>query len=79
VRLSAHAQRIVKRGGDVVQQDEYVTPFVEFWTFGRLDNQWKLKEVLPEAQAEKAVGEENLDEGTSAAQLQWYYQHPRAT
>ncbi len=79
VRISAHAQKIIKRGGVAVSQDEYVTPFMEYWTFGRLDGQWKLKEVLPPARGEEAVRQENLDEDSSAAQLQWYYQHSRAT
>jgi predicted lipid-binding transport protein (Tim44 family) len=78
-RISAHAQRIVKQGGAVSQQDEYVSPWEEYWTFGRLDGQWKLKEVLPPATGAGLVGQENIDEDTSAAQLQWYYQHPRAT
>ena len=79
VRISAHAQKIIKRGGLAVSQDEYVTPFMEYWTFGRLDGQWKLKEVLPPARGEEAVGQENLDEDSNAAQLQWYYQQSRAT
>jgi predicted lipid-binding transport protein (Tim44 family) len=79
VRISAHAQKIIKRNGAVVSQDEYVTPFLEYWTFGRLDNQWKLKEVEPPATGEAMVGQENVDEDSNAAQLQWYYQHTRAT
>jgi predicted lipid-binding transport protein (Tim44 family) len=79
VRISAHAQKIIKQRGVVVSQDEYVAPFMEYWTFGRLDNQWKLKEVQPPAKGEAMVGQENIDEGSSAAQLQWYYKHDRAT
>ena len=79
VRISAHAEKIIKRGGVAVSQDEYVTPFMEYWTFGRLDGQWKLKEVLPPARGEEAVRQENLDEDSNAAQLQWYYQQSRAT
>ncbi|HXI83767.1 MAG TPA: TIM44-like domain-containing protein [Verrucomicrobiae bacterium] len=79
VRISAHAQKIIKRGGISVSQDEYVTPFMEYWTFGRLDGQWKLKEVVPPARGEEAVREENLDEDSGVAQLQWYYQQTRAT
>jgi predicted lipid-binding transport protein (Tim44 family)/uncharacterized membrane protein YgcG len=79
VRISAHAQKIIKRGGVIVSQDEYVTPFMEYWTFGRLDGLWKLKEVLPPARGEEDVRQENLDEDSSAAQLQWYYQQSRAT
>ena len=78
VRISAHAQKVIKQQGAVVSQDEYVTPFMEYWTFGRLDNQWKLKEVEPPGKGEAMVGQENVDEGSSAAQLQWYYKHSRA-
>jgi predicted lipid-binding transport protein (Tim44 family) len=79
VRISAHAQKIITRDGAAVSQDEYVTPFMEYWTFGRLESQWKLKEVLPPARGEEAVSQENVDEDSSAAQLQWYYQQSRAT
>ena len=72
VRLSAHAQKIIKRAGQVVSQDEYVTPFTEYWTFGRLDGQWKLKEVLPPSCGQELVDLENVDQDSSAAQLQWY-------
>ena len=53
VRISAHAQRIFYEDDKVRDQQEYVTPFEEYWTFGRLDNQWKLKEVLPPAAAKR--------------------------
>ena len=79
VRISAHAQKIIKRNDQVISQDEYVTPFIEYWTFGRLDGQWKLKEVLPPSQGQELVDRENLDQDSSAAQLQWYYQHKRAS
>ena len=49
VRISAHAQKIVRKGDRVLSEQPYVTPFEEYWTFGRLDEQWKLKEVLPPA------------------------------
>ncbi len=78
VRTSAHAQRSVKRNGLLISRDEYVTPFTEYWTFGRLGNQWKLKEVLPPARGETALTQENVDEASSPEQLQWYYQQTRA-
>ena len=78
VRISTHAQRIVRRNSLLISQDEDVTPWVEFWTFGRLDNVWKLKEVLPEARGEAALSAENVDEGSSADQLQWFYKQTRA-
>jgi len=35
--------------------------------------------VLPPSRGEEAVRQENLDEDSNAAQLQWYYQQSRAT
>ena len=78
VRISAHAQRAVRRNNLLISQDTDVTPFVEFWTFGRLDNEWKLKEVLPPARGGELVATENVDEGSSPEQLQWYYKQTRA-
>ena len=78
VRLSAHAQKIVRKGGQTQSEERYVTPFEDYWTFGRLDEQWKLKEVLPSAEGEKRISEENVDEESSGGQLQWYYRQTRA-
>jgi predicted lipid-binding transport protein (Tim44 family)/3-dehydroquinate synthase class II len=78
VRIGAHAQYIVKQHGQVIQQDEYVSPFVEYWTFGRRDGLWKLKEVLAPAEGEKSLSLENVDEESSQEQVQWYYQKTRA-
>jgi predicted lipid-binding transport protein (Tim44 family) len=77
-RISAHAQSIARQNGVVKNEDEYVTPFVQYWTFGRRDQQWKLKDTLPEAQGEGLIGQENIDEDSSAQQLQWYYTQTRA-
>ena len=65
-------------GRRIVRQDEYVSPFVEYWTFGRREGLWKLKGVLPPADGETAMTEENVDEESSPEQLQWYYQKTRA-
>lgn len=78
VRIRAHAQKCMRRQGEVVRQDEDVMPYTMFLTFGRLDNRWKLKEILLPADAEKLVGQENIDQDSNAQQLQWYYQHKRA-
>jgi hypothetical protein len=77
-RVYAHAQRIVKRRGEVVHKDGDVVPFDEYLTFGRLDGQWKLKEVMPPAGGAGAVAQENLDEDSSLWQLRWYYTKKRA-
>jgi len=77
-RVYAHAQRIVKRRGKVVHQDEDVVPFEEYLAFGRLDGRWKLQEVVPPAGGGGAVSQENLDEDSSLGQLRWYYSKKRA-
>jgi len=78
VRISAHAQRISRREDQIMSQQEYVTPFEEYWTFGRLDSQWKLKEVLPPGRGKKMIIQENVDEESGPGQMQWYYRQPRA-
>ena len=78
VRISAHAQRIIHKGDHISSEQEYVTPFEEYWTFGRLGEQWKLKEVLPPIVGKKKLVEENVDEDSNQRQLQWYYRQPRA-
>jgi predicted lipid-binding transport protein (Tim44 family)/intein/homing endonuclease len=79
VRISAHAQRVIRKGAQVLSEQETVTPFEEYWTFGRLDGLWKLKEVLTPGEGKKRTTAENLDEDSSPDQVQWYYRQPRAT
>ncbi len=78
VRISAHAQKVVRKQDRLLSQERYVTPFEELWTFGRLDGKWKLKEVLPLERAKDLMEEENIDEESSQGQLQWYYRQSRA-
>ncbi|MBI4765227.1 MAG: TIM44-like domain-containing protein [Deltaproteobacteria bacterium] len=77
-RISAHAQQIIRQSGEVLREEAYVTPFEEYWTFGRLDGQWKLKEILPPGRGKKEATLENIDEESPPDQLQWYYRQPRA-
>lgn len=44
-RISAHALTILKKNGEIYKQDDDIASFEEFWTFGRLDGDWKLKEM----------------------------------
>ncbi|MBS0632430.1 MAG: Hint domain-containing protein [Verrucomicrobia bacterium] len=78
-RISSHALTIVTRGATELRHDEYVQVTVEFWTFARDGARWVLQEILPAASGEAAVARENVDEGTSAQMLEWYYSKPRAT
>ncbi len=77
-RIIAHAQRIRRQHGMILSQDDDVTAFEEYWTFGLLENQWKLKEVMPKAQGKKTIGSENLEEGSSPDLVKWYYTKKRA-
>lgn len=77
-RVSAHAQRMIRKGIRLISSDDDVVPFEEYWTFGRLGKAWKLKEVLPSAKGKAQGSEENLDEDSSSAQLEWYYRQTRA-
>ena len=77
-RVRAHAQQIVSKLDSTVKQDADVAPFEQFLTMGRLDGRWKLKEILPPADARKLIASENLDQDSNLQQLQWYYQHKRA-
>ena len=78
VRIDAHAQKIIRKGERTVSEQLYVTPFEEYWTLGRLDGQWKLKEVLPPARGRRLVTQDNVDEDSSAGQIEWYYRQTRA-
>lgn len=78
-RISSHAQTIITRGATEVRHDEYVQVTVEFWTFGRDGARWVLQEIQPAAAGEAAIARENVDEGSSAQMLEWYYSKPRAT
>jgi intein/homing endonuclease/predicted lipid-binding transport protein (Tim44 family) len=77
-RITAHAQRIIRQGETIRNAQDYVTAFEEYWTFGRLDGQWKLKEILPPGQGEKEIAQENLDEDSTPQQMKWYYDQNRA-
>ena len=78
-RISAHAQVIVRRAdGSEARHDDDVVAFTETWTFGWLDGQWKFREALPPAEGQRALKEENVDEGSSAQMMQWYYTKNRA-
>ncbi|MBN1102574.1 MAG: TIM44-like domain-containing protein, partial [Deltaproteobacteria bacterium] len=78
VRIDAHAQKILRKGEKIFSNQEYVTPFEEYWVFGRRLGQWKLKEVLPPAGGKKRMAMENVDEESSQEQLQWYYRQKRS-
>jgi predicted lipid-binding transport protein (Tim44 family) len=77
--VSAHAQVIVTRAGRVEYHDPDVRPLQDYWTFGRADTRWVLREILPPADGVSVLRKENVDEGSSPEMLEWYYSKSRAT
>ncbi|MEM3399241.1 MAG: TIM44-like domain-containing protein [Candidatus Micrarchaeia archaeon] len=77
-RISAHAQKIERKGGVVVHRDPDVVPFEEYLTFQKQKGEWKLREVQPPARAHAMIVAENVDEEVSKEQVQWYYTKDRA-
>jgi predicted lipid-binding transport protein (Tim44 family) len=77
VRVRAHAQKVMKRGGTAVRQDDDVTAFEEYLTFGRMDNAWKLKEIVAPGSGRDLAAVQNVDEGSSPQMIEWFYQHKR--
>jgi predicted lipid-binding transport protein (Tim44 family) len=77
--VSAHAQVIVTRAGRVEYRDPDVRPLQDYWTFGRADSRWVLREILPTADGVSVLRKENVDEGSSPEMLEWFYSKTRAT
>jgi predicted lipid-binding transport protein (Tim44 family) len=78
-RIAAHAQVIIACGSVEQRHDPDVRAWVEFWTFARDGQRWVLAEIQPAAEGDSIIARENVDEGSSAQMLEWYYSKPRAT
>jgi predicted lipid-binding transport protein (Tim44 family)/ribosomal 50S subunit-recycling heat shock protein len=76
--ISAHAQKIETKNGEVTHMEEYVSPFEEYWTFRKQNGEWKLLETQEPFNAKTILEMENVDEESSKEQLQWYYSQERA-
>ncbi len=75
VRVSFQAKTTLRKNNKVVKEDRGVRLFVEYWSFGRLDNQWKIKKPLPlNSELDKM---KNIDEGTTVDMMKWYYKSKR--
>jgi predicted lipid-binding transport protein (Tim44 family) len=77
--VSAHAQIIITRAGRVEYHDPDVRPLQDYWTFGRAEARWVLREILPRADGTNILKQENVDEGSSPEMLEWFYSKPRAS
>lgn len=77
VRFSAHAQKKMIKGQEIIYSDQYVRPFTEYWCFGRGAEKWQLNKILAKGEGELAVDKENGDEESGPMLLQWYYTKKR--
>jgi len=70
-RISATAVRAMLRNGKALHRDEAPQPFTEYWVFGRQNDSWKLREILPRMDQE---GEDRAKDGApSPVQIEWYW------
>lgn len=76
-RVSAHAQIVHLKNNAILTKDDDVTLFIEYWEFGQLDNEWKLKEAKPQSEND-ILNAENIEEGSSPNLVKWYYTRKRA-
>ncbi len=77
-RIRAHAQIIIKRNGQIIKKQSDVMTWDEYLVFGRVKDQWKLKEILADDQGSAIWDQENYDEDTTQHMLEWYYSKNRA-
>lgn len=70
-RITATAVRAMLRNGKVLRRDEAPEPFTEYWVFGRQDESWKLRDILPRMDQS---GEDRAQDGApSPVQIEWYW------
>lgn len=70
-RITATAVRAMLRNGKVLKRDEAPEPFTEYWVFGRQDESWKLRDILPRMDQS---GEDRAKDGApSPVQIEWYW------
>jgi hypothetical protein len=77
--VSAHAQIVITQADRVEYRDPDVRPLEDYWTFGRAESRWVLREILPRADGISLLKRENVDEGSSPEMLEWFYSKPRAS
>ena len=70
-RITATAMRAMFRNGKPLHRDEAPQPFTEYWVFGRQNEEWKLRGILPRMDQE---GVDNTQDGApSPVQIEWYW------
>lgn len=70
-RITATAVRAMLRNGKTLKRDEAPEPFTEYWVFGRQDESWKLRDILPRMDQS---GEDRARDGApNPTQIEWYW------
>ena len=70
-RITATAVRAMLRNGKPLHRDAAPEPFTEYWVFGRQNNDWKMRDILPRMDQE---GADNTQDGApTPVQIEWYW------
>lgn len=70
-RINATAVRTMSRNGKPLHSDEAPAPFTEYWVFGRQNDSWKLRDILPRMDQS---GEDRTKDGApNPSQIEWYW------
>lgn len=70
-RITATSVRTMFRNGKPLHRDAAPQPFTEYWVFGRQNQDWKLRDILPRMDQE---GADNTQDGApSPVQIEWYW------
>ena len=71
-RITATAQRSMRRNGRELHHDSSPEPFTEYWVFGRQNESWKMRDILPRMDQS---GEDRTKDGApNPSQIEWYWE-----
>lgn len=70
-RISATSVRAMFRNGKPLHRDGSPQPFTEYWVFGRQNQDWKMRDILPRMDQEGA--DTTQDGAPSPVQIEWYW------
>ncbi len=71
-RITATAVRAMLRNGKPLHRDEAPHPFTEYWVFGRQNDEWKLRDILPRMDKDNPASAQ--DGEPSPVQIEWYWE-----
>nr|MDA8244332.1 TIM44-like domain-containing protein [Elusimicrobiota bacterium] len=71
-RITATALRSMRRHGKELHRDASPEPFTEYWVFGRQNESWKMRDILP--RMDQAGEDKSKDGAPNPAQIEWYWE-----